>query len=167
MLMGQLKTYFDFAEDDFKYFMASCDAGFVANAMGALAQGICEKYLKHIIENYVKPDSYEANNERDSILRTHSLMKLQRYLGVNLPDFTIDRTKLRMVDGFYFTTRYPGEESIEITREDIEDCKLAIEECREKALRYIQSKRAQPARASGTETEPELPRRPAHKPKTR
>lgn len=162
MFMGQLKTYFDFAEDDFKYFKACYEAGFVANAMGAIAQGMCEKYLKHIIETYVKPDSYEANNERDNILRTHSLMKLQRYLGNNLPDFRIDRTKLRMVDGFYFTTRYPGEESIEITKEDIEDCKSAIEECRQQVCSYIQSKEIAQTKEKSLETPPFV-----RKPKTR
>ena len=139
--MGQrLKTYFDFAEDDFEYFQFSYNAGIVANAMGAMAQGICEKYLKHIIENYVKPDSYEENNERDNILRTHSLMRLARYLNENLPNFRVDRAKLRMIDGFYFTTRYPGEERIDVTKEDIEDCKIAIEECREQVCSYIRSK---------------------------
>ena len=38
-----LNSYFDFAENDFRYFKASYDAGIVANMMGAMAQGICEK----------------------------------------------------------------------------------------------------------------------------
>lgn len=38
-----LETYFDFAEDDYIYFTQSVNAGFVANMMGAMAQGICEK----------------------------------------------------------------------------------------------------------------------------
>ena len=44
-----LNSYFDFAENDFRYFKASYDAGIVANMMGAMAQGICEKYMKHLI----------------------------------------------------------------------------------------------------------------------
>ena len=46
-----LNSYFDFAENDFQYFKASYDAGIVANMMGAMAQGICEKYMKHLIYN--------------------------------------------------------------------------------------------------------------------
>ena len=34
-----LNSYFDFAENDFRYFKASYDAGIVANMMGAMAQG--------------------------------------------------------------------------------------------------------------------------------
>ena len=44
-----LNSYFDFAENDFQYFKVSYDAGIVANMMGAMAQGICEKYMKHLI----------------------------------------------------------------------------------------------------------------------
>ena len=51
-----LNSYFDFAENDFQYFKASYDAGIVANMMGAMAQGICEKYMKHLISEYYKPD---------------------------------------------------------------------------------------------------------------
>ena len=50
-----LSSYFDFAENDFQYFKASYDAGIVANMMGAMAQGICEKYMKHLISEYYKP----------------------------------------------------------------------------------------------------------------
>ena len=50
-----LNSYFDFAENDFQYFKASYDAGIVANMMGAMAQGICEKYMKHLISEYDKP----------------------------------------------------------------------------------------------------------------
>ena len=40
-----LETYFDFAENDFNYFTQSYRAGIVANMIGAMAQGICEKYM--------------------------------------------------------------------------------------------------------------------------
>ena len=47
-----LSSYFDFAENDFQYFKASYEAGIVANMMGAMAQGICEKYMKHLVSEY-------------------------------------------------------------------------------------------------------------------
>ena len=52
-----LSSYFDFAENDFQYFKASYEAGIVANMMGAMAQGICEKYMKHLVSEYYKPDN--------------------------------------------------------------------------------------------------------------
>ena len=51
----ELKTYFDFAENNYDFLLAAYEQGLVGNAMGAMAQETCEKYLKHIIEKYVVP----------------------------------------------------------------------------------------------------------------
>ena len=79
-----LNSYFDFAENDFRYFKASYDAGIVAN-MGA---------------------EFSKNTQ----------------------------THMRMIDGFYFSTRYPGDDSIEIDGDDVETCNDAIELCRKEVL---------------------------------
>ena len=71
-----LNSYFDFAENDFQYFKDSYDAGIVANMMGAMAQGICEKYMKHLISEYYKPDDAMQQKDFENILRTHSLNRL-------------------------------------------------------------------------------------------
>ena len=63
-----LNSYFDFAENDFQYFKASYDAGIVANMMGAMAQGICEKYMKHLISEYYKPDDAMQQKDFENIL---------------------------------------------------------------------------------------------------
>ena len=68
-----LNSYFYFAENDFQYFKASYDAGIVANMMGAMAQGICEKYMKHLISEYYKPD--DAIQQKDF---ENSLLKQQK-----------------------------------------------------------------------------------------
>ena len=75
-----LNSYFDFAENDFQYFKASYDAGIVANMMGAMAQGICEKYMKHLISEYYKPDDAMQQKDFENILRTHSLNRLMKFL---------------------------------------------------------------------------------------
>ena len=36
--------------------------------------------------------------------------------------------------GFYFSTRYPGDDSIEIDGDDVETCNDAIELCRKEVL---------------------------------
>lgn len=46
----ELKTYFDFAENNYDFLLAAYEQGLVGNVMGAMAQETCEKYLKHIIE---------------------------------------------------------------------------------------------------------------------
>ena len=79
-----LNSYFDFAENDFQYFKASYDAGIVANMMGAMAQGICEKYMKHLISEYYKPSDAIQQKDFENILRTHSLNRLMKFLKGNM-----------------------------------------------------------------------------------
>ena len=131
-----LNSYFDFAENDFQYFKASYDAGIVANMMGAMAQGICEKYMKHLISEYYKPDDAMQQKDFENILRTHSLNRLMKFLKANMgAEFSKNtQTHMRMIDGFYFSTRYPGDDSIEIDGDDVETCNDAIELCRKEVL---------------------------------
>ena len=107
---------------------------------GAIAQGICEKYLKHIITEYSVVHNEQEMQEKNSILRTHSLTKLIKYCRSHIEDFEIDRKQIQMIDGYYFSTRYPGEESIAIDQEDIEDCKAAVESCRKCVLQYMKKR---------------------------
>ena len=133
-------SYFDFAENDFQYFKASYDAGIVANMMGAMAQGICEKYMKHLISEYYKPDDAIQQKDFENILRTHSLNRLMKFLKGNMgAEFSKNtQTHMRMIDGFYFSTRYPGDDSIEIDGDDVETCNDAIELCRKEVLELEQ-----------------------------
>lgn len=135
-----MKTYLDFAENDYKYFKHSCNSGFIANAMAAQAQEICEKYMKHIIDTYHKQiTSREEQTELEETMRSHNLLKLQRYME-NHTDFSFHaETKrlLRGINGYYFSARYPGDESLEVTKEDIDLCSVAVETCRDNILEIL------------------------------
>lgn len=163
-MVKKLETYFDFAENDYMHFKFCYNAHLVSNQMGAIAQGICEKYLKHIIEKYAAADTAECYDEKEKILRTHNLGKLLRYMQYHVPDFQIDGKKLKIIDGFYFTARYPGEESICINEDDIEDCNLAVEECRSRILAYVKDKACREEKINELVIEEErLPKKPAPK----
>lgn len=131
-----LKNYKDFAEDDYQLFKFAYHSDQISNMLGAISQGICEKYMKHIIAEYYSPNSISEQNDKDSILRTHSLNKLIKFLRNNeLMEFSREaRAEMIYIDGFYFSTRYPGEDSIEIDKDDLEHCNLAIEYCRNEVL---------------------------------
>ena len=135
-----LRTYFDFAENDYLYFMASCERGDVANMMGAIAQGICEKYMKHLIEEFDQPVNEDEVSQKEKALHSHSLNRLLKHIQARLGvDFSTETKKeMRIIDGFYFSTRYPGDESIELSREDVEDCCAAVQSCRKETLEWIE-----------------------------
>ena len=135
-----MTSYLDFAENDYKYFMTSYEHGIVANAMAADAQEICEKYMKHVIDKYFKPETEEEQTEYDIHMRTHNLNKLMRFLDQRM-GLNFDRevkAEMQIINGYYFTARYPGDESIEVTKEDLDVCADAVEHCRESILKMIQ-----------------------------
>ena len=135
-----MTSYLDFAENDYKYFMTSYEYGIVANAMAADAQEICEKYMKHVIDKYFEPETEEEQTEYDIHMRTHNLNKLMRFLDQRM-GLNFDRevkAEMQIINGYYFTARYPGDESIEVTKEDLDVCADAVEHCRESILKMIQ-----------------------------
>lgn len=133
-------SYFDFAENDFLFFQQTYQAGIRGNALAALGQSICERYLKHIADRYANPEDEMESFKKQSVLRTHSLHKLVRFLkedmGLSVPEQT--ENDLKQIDGFYFTTRYPGDDSFVASAEDIEKTWETVQAAREFVVGQIQ-----------------------------
>lgn len=134
----RLNSYMTFAENDYLFFHQAYDSGNKGSALAALGQSICERYLKHIISEFAQPETKEEVQDKEYILRTHSLRRLMRYIqdtmGLVLPEKTEDA--MDRIDGFYFTTRYPGSESFIPSGRDIDKANEAVEAAREYTL-YI------------------------------
>ena len=45
----ELKTYYDFALDDYQFLIELKKNGITANSIGAIAQNTCERFLKHLM----------------------------------------------------------------------------------------------------------------------
>ena len=80
-MAGQMNTYAEFAENDYKFFRQSYDSGNKGSALAALGQSICERYLKHIISECAHPENESEAVSKESVLRTHSLRRLMRYIS--------------------------------------------------------------------------------------
>lgn len=128
----KLNSYFSFAENDYLFFRHAYDSGNKGSALAALGQSICERYLKHIISEFAQPENKNEMQDKESILRTHSLRRLMRYIQDNMELEIPDAAEISMdrIDGFYFTTRYPGSESFIPTEKDIDKTNKAVEETR-------------------------------------
>ncbi len=48
------------------------------------------------------------------------------------------KNAMRIIDGYYFSTRYPGDDSIELTADDIKDCLYAVTKCRDATANMIE-----------------------------
>ena len=89
--------------------------------------------MKHIISECAHPENESEAASKESVLRTHSLRRLMRYIsgdmGIDIPDET--ESALDRIDGFYFTTRYPGNDSFIPTERDIDRADKAVRLCRD------------------------------------
>lgn len=137
----ELKTYYDFADNNYDFLMAAYKNGLVGNAMGAMAQETCEKYLKHLIDEYVILGDSADNAKKTEILRTHNLTKHSKYISSHLPEVNLDRPSLNLVNGLYFTTRYPGDESIMVEKDDLDEYIDAVKKCKNAVDEFIRSKK--------------------------
>lgn len=128
-------NYYEFAENDRKYLQASARQGFVFNSMCANAQNTCERYLKHVIEPIAN------QNDDKIIMRSHSLKALRRYIDMNIPDFTANWDAVLKADGFYFTARYPGDDSFFVAIKDIVECLDAVEATKTAVDLYLENQK--------------------------
>lgn len=124
-------TYYDFADNDRKWLEIAFERGDIANYITSTTQNCCEKYFKFVIESYLGAKTEEDEYNKKRILTTHSLGKLVRELHSSL-DIEIPRDVYRnlvVIDGYYWSTRYPGDSSFFADEESIEDCKVALCTC--------------------------------------
>ena len=138
--MEMMNTFFDFAENDFQFFQDAYEHGIKGSPMTAMGQNICERYLKHIINEYAHPESPEEENDKTKILKTHSISRLVNYIKheMNLEIPRNVEIDARSVDGFYFSTRYPGEDCFVPTEDDIDIAYEATKTVRSYTLEKIQ-----------------------------
>lgn len=128
----QMTSYLDFAENDYSFFRQAYDSNNKGSALAALGQNICERYLKHIISTYANPETDSEIRDKENMLRTHNLNKLMYYISdemeIEIPEDI--ECSLNIIDGFYFTTRYPGSESFIPRERDIDKANRAVENAR-------------------------------------
>ena len=134
--MEKINSYKDFADDDYEFYIKALEEGNVPNSIGATSQNICERYLKHIIDKYFIPSSDDENTVKNECLKTHNLKKLLNEISKFAKIDADTVTAIKAVDGYYFSTRYPGDDAMIITQSDIDACKTAIKAAKNFAEQY-------------------------------
>ena len=131
MKMGRIRTR--------KREMSERHKNAMTYALKKIQQSSIAVYMKNVIDKYFKPETEEEQTEYDIHMRTHNLNKLMRFLDQRM-GLNFDRevkAEMQIINGYYFTARYPGDESIEVTKEDLDVCADAVEHCRESILKMI------------------------------
>ena len=128
----ELKTYYDFALDDYRFLIELKKNGITANSIGAIVQNTCERFLKHLINEFI-PVSESNRQSITDILITHNLNRLvsfwNQYSENKIPN--VVSSKLKRINGFYFSTKYPGDDCQTLTAENISSCYEAVEACKQ------------------------------------
>ena len=137
--MENIVNYKNIANNDHAFLSDAIDkaieCGNAPLRIPSLASEVCEKFLKHIINEYCHPETNEEMYMKEKILHSHSLRNLLDYVenaGFEVSDDT--RDKIIKIDGLYFNTRYPSEDFHLTTMKDIKDSKNAMDE----AKRYVE-----------------------------
>ncbi len=128
----ELRSYYDFALDDYNFLKDLERSGIMANSIGSIAQNTCERFLKHLINEYI-PITHDNRQEVTDILTTHNLNRLVNFWN-HFSEHTIPisvSNQLRKINGYYFSTKYPGDDCQTLTKENIMTCFRVVELCKQ------------------------------------
>lgn len=133
--MKRKNTFYGYAEDDFYFLKRAIENGNKGNAICSISQSIIERFLKQIIVNYI--DDNNDHEEYSNILRAHNLKKIMNFICQNLNDFNLNRSIVMNCNGYYFDSRYPGNDSFFVNNDDIESYWDSVLKCKEYVDNYI------------------------------
>lgn len=115
-------SYLTFAENDYIWFAEQYEQGVRAPGMAVLGHGICERYLKYIIESLYPEKNADSKIRKMCILKSYKLSDLSDFIckniGIRVPGNLLKH--LLAISDFYQTAVYPGEHSIVPADREIE-----------------------------------------------
>ena len=109
--------FYDIAYEDLLYLQATLHLPFYNNIAVASEQ-IAEKMLKSVVER--------INVDCESLLRSHNLRALFDTIRNEYPSCHIDRGKLSMLKDYYFDAKYPGDNFVNVTKEECIDTMYSV-----------------------------------------
>lgn len=128
--MGETITYIKTAENDYAFIKKNVEEGAISNVLAYTMQNICERYLKGAIVCLGLESSCKQKE-----MSSHSLRKICKVLKEYPPnEISLNYDTVYKADGYYFDTRYPGDDYFEVDESDILACWEALNEARNFAL---------------------------------
>lgn len=138
------RTFLACAEDDYRSLLRCYNEGAVSNQMGVLAQEVCEKYLKHLISEFVLPRNEAEVAEKKLVLdnEAHSSKALvpflEEKLGLWLPRDLVEH--IESLDSYFGDSWVPRENDFLLNKDDIARCFMTATLCRDYALELTEMK---------------------------
>lgn len=110
------------------------------NDISYMSHNTCERYMKHLIDRYYSPNNKIEYLRTIDILHSNDLNSIKNFLHENMNLEYSENTSLLIdsINGFYFTTRYPGDNSMVASEADIDRCFKAVNECAKETKNMVQ-----------------------------
>ena len=105
--------YYYIAIEDLKYLQATLDLPYYNN-ISIAAQQITEKMLKSVAER--------VSTNCEPLLRSHNLRALYDLVYSQYPVMSLNRGDLSMLKDYYFDAKYPGDNSVTVTKAECIQC---------------------------------------------
>ena len=123
------KTYYDIALNEYRYLQYNLGINSLYNNPNAvLCQQVTEKMFKYILFE-LEPDACE--------LRFNNLIKINIALKRNNVDLQCNDLELAYLTDFYFNARYPGDDYIDVSDEDLQKCVDIMEDIKYRVEIYL------------------------------
>jgi HEPN domain-containing protein len=124
------KGYYEIAINDY-WFLDTIRDGNFYNKIGIECQQIAEKLLKHLYVTYV-----DVSEQEERFFKTHSVHKIALQLNKHL-NTSFDYASLAILTDYYFDTRYPGDEYIDLTGDMADYALQLVDNLKESVDNYI------------------------------
>ena len=133
---AKLNSYMGRAHSDYLYARAGMAVGEEYgdyNGVASMCAQAAGKYLKAVIEQCI------YREDTISLLKSHNLRVLLNAIREEYPDIGLDAKDLKWLGDFYFDARYPGDNFVEVSREDALECLKITEETERKTVALLQA----------------------------
>ena len=115
------KNYLQIADDCYNMAMVCYNGCGFFSGLAVYTQYVATLYLRHIVDAY--GDDFPGE---ESTLHEHTLRALRTQLHHWVKDFDIDANMVRLLDGYYYTCRYPRDEYRDVEASERDECLEAI-----------------------------------------
>lgn len=105
--------FYAIACEDLKYLQATLHLPYY-NQIAVQSQQVAEKMIKSVAER--------SCTGIEKLMHTHNLRALYDAIHVVEPDYCLNRGLLSMLKDFYFDAKYPGDNFVNVSRQDCQDC---------------------------------------------
>jgi HEPN domain-containing protein len=124
------KSYYEIATNDYRFLETIRDGEFY-NKIGIECQQIAEKYLKYLYVTYI-----DVSKQEERFIKTYSVHKIALQLNKDL-DTNFDYSSLAILTDYYFDTRYPSDEYIDLTSDMAFRALQLIDDLKQSIDKYI------------------------------